>query len=115
MCVENLVTLYQTWHFARGFMGLPKGHWKSRANSAMFEKGPRTRNMSGAWTPVNTRSFNAFGLYLAHQTLAALTQKSCLCVYSRPGSSFSSSPLRETQLSEKDICLKMIILFFGLC
>ena len=58
--------------------------------------------MSGACTPVNTRSFNAFGLYLAHQTLAALTQKSCLCVYSRPGSSFSSSPLRETQLSEKE-------------
>ena len=32
-----------------------------------------TRNWSGLWTPVSTRSLSAFGRYLAHQTFAADT------------------------------------------
>ena len=68
----------------------------------MFEKGPRTRNMSGACTPVSTRNFNALGRYLAHHTLAALTQNSCRCEYLRPGNKLSSSLRRRIHLSEKE-------------
>ena len=45
-----------------------------------------TLNMEGEWAPVKTASFRAFGLYLAHHTLAALIQKSCDWEYARPGS-----------------------------
>ena len=60
----------------------------------MFEKGPCkviemyqedekitdtstwTLNMSGEWTPVRTLSLSAMSLYLAHHTLAPLSQNS---------------------------------------
>ena len=72
--------IYHTLHFLIGFIGLPTGQPKSVENSCMLEKGPRTRNISGAWTPVSTRSFKAFGRYFAHQTFAALTQNNWRCV-----------------------------------
>ena len=100
---------YQTWHFSRRFIGLPIGHLKSRANSFMFEKGPRTRNMSGACTPVSTRNFNALGRYLAHHTLAALTQNSCRCEYLRPGNKLSSSLRRRIHLSEKETMFVLLL------
>ena len=70
--------LHQTWHLCLGFMLDPRGQLKSLANSAMFENGPWTLNMSGEWTPVRTRILRALGRYFAHQTFAALTQNSCL-------------------------------------
>ena len=75
----------------------------------MFEKGPRTRNMSGACTPVSTRNFNALGRYLAHHTLAALTQNSCRCEYLRPGNKLSSSLRRRIHLSEKETMFVLLL------
>ena len=82
-------------------MGDPSGQLKSLEKSFMFENGPRTRNWPGEWTPVRTLLSKALGLYLEHQTLAALTQKSCLVLSWRPGRVFSS-PLRLTQRSESE-------------
>ena len=72
----RLLCLLCTWHLCFGFMLDPRGQVKSLANSAMFENGPWTLNMSGEWTPVRTLILRALGRYLAHQTLAALIQKS---------------------------------------
>ena len=46
----------------------------------MLEKGPCTLNMSGEWTPVRSLSLSAWSLYLAHHTLAALSQNTWDCV-----------------------------------
>ena len=84
-----------TWHLFSfgGFIFDPTGQLKSREKSSMLENGPWywkthvskgkvgafasyrtcTRNWSGLWTPVSTRSLSAFGRYLAHQTFAADT------------------------------------------
>ena len=92
-----------TWHFLLfgGFINEPLGQLKSREKSSMLENGPCswkthvnegknkrlflafwrlscTRNWSGLWTPVRTRSFSAFGRYLAHQTFAAETFKNTM-------------------------------------
>merc|ERR1719472_667549 len=69
---------HHTWHLFSfgGFIFDPTGQLKSREKSSMLENGPCTRNWSGLWTPVSTRSLSAFGRYLAHQTFAADTQKS---------------------------------------
>jgi hypothetical protein len=84
-------SVYQTSHFLVGFMGEFAGQLKSLANSGMLEKGPRTLNMSGEWTPVRTRSLSALSLYFAHHTLAALIQNIWRWLYlPRPGRSFSS-------------------------
>ena len=40
--------IYHTLHFFIGFIGLPTGQPKSVENSCMLEKGPCTRNISGA-------------------------------------------------------------------
>lgn len=47
---------------------------------------PLTRNSPGECTPVRILSFKLSGLYLLHQTLAALIQNSWLDEYFNPGS-----------------------------
>ena len=94
---------FSTWHLfsCGGFIFDPTGQLKSREKSSMLENGPCswktdvnegknkrlflaflrlswTRNWSGLWTPVRTRSFSAFGRYLAHQTFAAETFKNTM-------------------------------------
>ena len=62
----------------------------------MLEKGPWTLNTSGEWTPVRSLSLRAWSLYLAHHTLAALTQKAWLWEKGRPGRR-GSTPFLDSQ------------------
>ena len=79
--ILNRPDLQKTWKFTwhlfsfGGFMFDPIGQLKSLEKSSMLENGPWTRNWSGEWTPVRTRSLRAFGRYLAHHTFAAETLK----------------------------------------
>ncbi len=73
-CYKQLVAHHHTSHFFTGFIRVPGAHWKSSANSLLFENGPRTRNIPGECAPVLIRFSRSLGRCLEHQVLAALIQ-----------------------------------------
>ncbi len=77
---------HQTEHLWVGFIGDPSGQLNVWENSFRLETGPITLNCAGLWDPTCTLNFKTSGLYLPHQTLAALIQNNCFGVYLSPGS-----------------------------
>ena len=105
ICINKLFNLHQTWHLLLmpGFILDPTGHLKSAANSFILENVPITLNCGGEWTPVVTNLARASGLYLEHQTLAALIQNNCCGEKGRPGNSFSG-PLSDVHCANIEAC-----------
>ena len=61
---------------------------------------PCTLKMSGEWTPVRSLRLRAWARYLAHHTLAALSQNAWAWEKGRPGRR-GSTPCRDSQDSER--------------
>lgn len=111
--IEIALSPYHTSHFSVGFIRLPGLHWKTSANSFMFDNVPITRNCDGECGSFSICSRFVSSVVLEHQTFnsdqkysvfrsvamkitltwAKDTKKSCECVRFRPGS-FKTSTSR---------------------
>ena len=70
----EIFCIHHTEHFLTGFMFEPAGHCQSLANSGMFANVALTLTMSGLCTPDINLKRSACSRYLAHHTLAPLSQ-----------------------------------------